>query len=91
MTRSMTSCLHCRFARRRRSCVPAAIIALITKSPSAGKCPEYPSIFGRFASSFSAHRQAILKPKAGDELDYEGELVVVMGKAGRHVSKRESL
>ena len=47
--------------------------------------PEYPSIFGRFASSFSAHRQAILKPKAGDELDYEGELVVVMGKAGRHV------
>ena len=52
--------------------------------------PEYPSIFGRFASSFSAHRQAILKPKAGDELDYEGELVVVMGKAGRHVSKERA-
>ena len=53
--------------------------------------PEYPSIFGRFASSFSAHRRAILKPKAGDQLDYEGELVVVIGKAGRPRFKRESL
>ena len=52
--------------------------------------PEYPSIFGRFASSFSAHRRPILKPKAGDQLDYEGELVVVMGKAGRHVSKERA-
>ena len=52
--------------------------------------PDYPSIFGRFASSFSAHRQAILKPRAGDQLDYEGELVVVIGKAGRHVSKESA-
>ena len=52
--------------------------------------PDYPSIFGRFASSFSAHRQAILKPKAGDQLDYEGELVVVIGKAGRHISEERA-
>jgi len=49
------------------------------------KTPDYPSIFGRFASSFSPHRQAILKPKAGEQLDYEGELVVVIGKRGRHI------
>jgi 2-keto-4-pentenoate hydratase/2-oxohepta-3-ene-1,7-dioic acid hydratase in catechol pathway len=49
------------------------------------KTPDFPSIFGRFASSFSPHRQAILKPKAGDQLDYEGELVVVIGKRGRHI------
>lgn len=49
------------------------------------RAPEFPSIFARFATSFSAHRQAILKPKAGAELDYEGELVVVIGKRGRHI------
>lgn len=51
------------------------------------KTPDFPSIFGRFASSFSPHQQAILKPKAGDHLDYEGELVVVIGKRGRHISE----
>jgi len=54
------------------------------------RAPDYPSIFGRFASSFSAHRQPILKPKAGDQLDYEGELVVVIGKAGRHISEERA-
>lgn len=52
--------------------------------------PEYPSIFARLASSFSAHRQPILKPAAGDQLDYEGELAVVIGKAGRHIQERDA-
>jgi 2-keto-4-pentenoate hydratase/2-oxohepta-3-ene-1,7-dioic acid hydratase in catechol pathway len=52
--------------------------------------PEYPSIFGRFASSFSPHRQAIWAPEAGEQLDYEGELVVVIGKAGRHISEDDA-
>jgi len=55
------------------------------------KTPDFPSIFGRFASSFSPHRQAILKPKAGDQLDYEGELVAVIGKRGRHISEANAL
>ncbi len=54
------------------------------------KTPEYPSIFARFSSSFSPHRQPILEPKAGEQLDYEGELVVVIGKTGRHISQEEA-
>ncbi len=54
------------------------------------KPPEYPSIFARFSSSFSPHRQPILEPKAGEQLDYEGELVVVIGKTGRHISQEEA-
>ena len=54
------------------------------------KTPEYPSIFARFSSSFSPHRQPILEPKAGEQLDYEGELVVVIGKSGRHISQEEA-
>jgi len=54
------------------------------------KTPEYPSIFARFSSSLSPHRQPILEPKAGEQLDYEGELVVVIGKTGRHISQEEA-
>lgn len=49
--------------------------------------PQYPSIFARFPTSFSPHRQPILKPRAGEQLDYEGELVVVIGKSGRHIAQ----
>ena len=52
---------------------------------------QYPSIFGRFVSGFSAHGQDILDPKAGDQLDYEGELVAVIGKGGRHISEENAL
>lgn len=54
--------------------------------------PEWPSIFPRFRDSFSAHDQAIIRGKDdGDQLDYEGELVVVIGKQGRHVSESDAM
>ena len=56
----------------------------------AGAAPEYPSVFSRFPDSFSPHRQSILKPRAGEALDYEGELVVVIGKVGRHIDKERA-
>lgn len=52
---------------------------------------QYPSIFGRFVSGFSAHNEDILDPKAGEQFDYEGELVAVIGKAGRHISEDNAL
>jgi len=53
--------------------------------------PKWPSIFPRFAASFSAHSQPIICPKVSDQLDYEGELGVVIGKAGRHVPEENAL
>ena len=47
--------------------------------------PKYPSIVPRWPSSFAAHNGAILKPKASEQLDFEGELAVVIGTRGRHV------
>lgn len=54
------------------------------------KIPDYPSIFVRLSSSFSAHERAILKPRSGEQLDYEGELVVVIGKEGRHIPEADA-
>ncbi len=56
-----------------------------------GKAPEYPSIFGRFTSSFTAHGKTLLKPTESDQLDYEGELGVIIGTPGRHVPASHAL
>lgn len=44
-----------------------------------------PSIFGRFPTSFAAHGEDIHRPASAEKLDYEGELVVVIGTPGRNI------
>lgn len=46
---------------------------------------SYPSVFVRFADSFTGHDQPLLRPPESDQLDYEGEIVVVVGRAGRRI------
>lgn len=47
---------------------------------------EKPTVFFRLPRSHVAHRQAIFVPSCTKTLDWEGELVVVIGKGGRHIS-----
>ena len=53
--------------------------------------PEYPMIFTRFANSQVGHGQAMVKPKASDIFDFEGEMAVIIGKTCRHVSEADAL
>ncbi|RDK07196.1 fumarylacetoacetate hydrolase family protein [Cupriavidus lacunae] len=53
--------------------------------------PRYPMFFTRFADSQTAHEQPILRPRASEKLDFEGELAVVIGKTARHVSAADAL
>ena len=53
--------------------------------------PKYPSMFLRNPRSFVGHNTPLVRPKASAQLDYEGELVVVIGKAGRHIAERAAL
>jgi len=55
------------------------------------KQPDYPTIFGRFNSSLIADGAPILRPSFSDQLDYEGELVAVIGKTARNVSEADAL
>lgn len=55
------------------------------------EAPLYPTIFVRFPSSFSAHEQALIRPKISKEFDFEGELVVVIGKKANGVTKVRAL
>lgn len=53
--------------------------------------PEWPMIFTRFANSQVGHGQAMIKPKASDMFDFEGEMAVIIGKTCRHVSEADAL
>ena len=55
------------------------------------KKPEYPSFFMRVTSSLVAHGQPILRPRVSPMLDYEAELVAVVGRTARHVEKADAL
>lgn len=47
--------------------------------------PKYPSLFIRFPSSFTGPDAPLVRPPESPQLDYEGELVLVIGKAGRRI------
>jgi len=53
--------------------------------------PKAPTIFVRFPSSIVGHRGKLVRPKVSDKFDYEGELVAVIGKSGRHIPKEKAL
>ena len=53
--------------------------------------PKYPSMFFRTPRSFVGHETPLVRPKASAQLDYEGELVLVIGKAGRHITESKAL
>ncbi|MBR0859110.1 fumarylacetoacetate hydrolase family protein [Bradyrhizobium liaoningense] len=52
---------------------------------------EKPSLFARFPTSQVGHLQPIIRPRVSDRFDYEGELALVIGRAGRHVSRSNAL
>ena len=53
--------------------------------------PAYPTIFARFSSSLIASGAPIIRPSLSSQLDYEGELVAVVGKSGRHIAEHDAL
>jgi 5-carboxymethyl-2-hydroxymuconate isomerase len=46
---------------------------------------RYPSVFMRTPESLVGHEQPILRPPESEQLDYEGEIALVIGRAGRRI------
>ncbi|AXA74726.1 5-oxopent-3-ene-1,2,5-tricarboxylate decarboxylase [Achromobacter insolitus] len=53
--------------------------------------PDYPTLFLRVSTSLGAHDAVVERPALSDTLDFEGEMVVVLGKGGRRISKEQAL
>lgn len=53
--------------------------------------PDQPVVFNKVSSAIVGHGEAICLPKVSDKVDFEGEMVVVIGKAGRHISEADAM
>lgn len=53
--------------------------------------PAYPSLFVRFPGSFVGHEQSLIRPPESEQLDYEGEIALIIGKGGRRIPEAEAL
>jgi len=49
-----------------------------------------PSLFIRFPGSFTGHEQNLIRPPESEQLDYEGEIAIVIGKGGRRIAKENA-
>lgn len=52
--------------------------------------PKYPSLFPRFPGSFVGHGENLLRPPESQQLDYEGEIVLVIGQGGRRIPQESA-
>ena len=53
--------------------------------------PEWPSLFMRTIDSFTGHDQPLWRPPESHQLDYEGEIVIIIGKQGHRISEEDAL
>lgn len=53
--------------------------------------PSNPSLFIRFPSSFTGHNQPLIRPPESHQLDYEGEIAIIIGKSGRRIAEATAL
>ncbi|HEX8485345.1 fumarylacetoacetate hydrolase family protein [Sphingomonas sp.] len=53
--------------------------------------PDYPAIFMRSTTSIMPAGAAMVRPACSDRLDYEVELMVVIGRGGRHIARDQAL
>ncbi|MCR8724649.1 fumarylacetoacetate hydrolase family protein [Frigidibacter sp. ROC022] len=55
------------------------------------KAPDYPVLFLRLAESQIGHEAPLVLPRCSSKLDFEGELAVVIGQGGRHITREEAM
>ncbi|WP_313525063.1 fumarylacetoacetate hydrolase family protein [Shinella sp.] len=53
--------------------------------------PANPSLFIRFPRSFTGHDRPLIRPPESPQLDYEGEVTIVIGKGGRRIAEADAL
>ena len=63
----------------------------IKEGPQRDNIPKFISIFFRVLTSFTAHLRPLMRPKVSEQLDYEAEMVAVVGRRAKHLSMDNAL
>jgi acylpyruvate hydrolase len=58
----------------------------VKEGPNRDNIPKFPTIFMRSRTSLVPHGQPIMRPRVTETLDYEAELIVVIGKRAKHLN-----
>ena len=63
----------------------------VKEGPNRDNIPKFPTIFMRSRTSLVPHGQPIVRPRVTNTLDYEAELILVIGKRAKHLSAGNAL
>jgi 2-keto-4-pentenoate hydratase/2-oxohepta-3-ene-1,7-dioic acid hydratase in catechol pathway len=67
-------------------CLGLNYITHVKEGPQRDNVPTYPSIFFRMLSSLVPHLTPLMRPRESIQLDYEGELIAIVGKRAKHLT-----
>lgn len=56
----------------------------------ASAAPRYPSVFMRTPESLVGHGEPVVRPPESDQLDYEGEIALIVGRPGRRIARADA-
>ncbi|MBR0665173.1 fumarylacetoacetate hydrolase family protein [Roseomonas hellenica] len=63
----------------------------VSEGGAGREAPAFPRVFSRWNDTLLGHDAAMVRPRVSTHFDYEGELAVIIGKPGRHISKAAAL
>ena len=63
----------------------------VKEGPNRDNIPKFPTIFMRSRTSLVPHGQPIMRPRVTETLDYEAELILVIGKRAKHLTAANAL
>jgi 2-keto-4-pentenoate hydratase/2-oxohepta-3-ene-1,7-dioic acid hydratase in catechol pathway len=72
-------------------CLGLNYLEHVKEGPNRDNIPKYASIFFRVLTSMVPHQQKLLRPLASTQLDYEAEMVAIVGKRSKHLTMANSL
>jgi 2-keto-4-pentenoate hydratase/2-oxohepta-3-ene-1,7-dioic acid hydratase in catechol pathway len=58
----------------------------VKEGPQRDNIPKFQSIFFRMLTSLTPHLHPLMRPKTSIQLDYEGEMIVIIGKRAKHLT-----
>ena len=76
---------------RRIFCIGVNYMNRNAEYKDGSEAPKNPSIFVRTPLSFTGPDMPLIRPPESEQLDYEGEIVLVMGKPGRRISQADAM
>jgi 2-keto-4-pentenoate hydratase/2-oxohepta-3-ene-1,7-dioic acid hydratase in catechol pathway len=72
-------------------CLGLNYLEHVKEGPNRDNIPKFPTIFMRCTSSLTPHESAIVRPRASETLDYEGELILIVGRRAKHLTPANAL